>query len=80
MKKIAVVVLGLLLVAGAAHAQGRGKRTPPPEAYEACEGKAAGDAASFTSPRGDEVTGICQEREGRLVLHPDGPPPERQPQ
>ena len=52
-----------------------GRRTPPPEAYTACEGKSAGDKAEFESPRGDTVTGICVATEdGKLVLHPDHPP------
>lgn len=49
---------------------------PPPEAYCACEGKSEGDTASFKSPMGDTVTGICVlDRDGeRLVLEPDNPP------
>jgi hypothetical protein len=60
---------------------------PPPEAYTACEGKKAGDAAQFVSPRGETVTGTCAQEGERLVLRPDrskddsggkrhGPPPE----
>ena len=49
-----------------------GKRQgPPPEAYTACEGKNAGDSAQFNSPRGDTVTGTCEEDNGKLVLRPD---------
>ena len=52
-----------------------GRRTPPPEAFTACEGKEAGDKAEFESPRGDTVTGICVTTDdGKLVLHPDHPP------
>ena len=62
-------------------------RTPPPEAYRACEGKAAGDTAQFTGPNGETVSGTCEEISDRLVLRPDrfnprrgdrppGPPPE----
>ncbi len=49
---------------------------PPLEAYSACEGKNAGDTAEFVSPRGDTVTGTCeQERDGdQLFLRPDHPP------
>ncbi len=54
--------------------RGRGQRTPPQEAYTACEGKAARDSASLQSPRGDTVTGTCQEMDGRLFLRPDNPP------
>ncbi len=49
---------------------------PPPEAYDACEGKSAGDMAEFVSPHGDTVTGVCELQGDRLVLHPDNPPPE----
>lgn len=57
--------------------RGRGHRTPPPEAYAACEGKTAGDTASFQSPRGHNVTGTCREMDGKLFLLPDNPPQRR---
>ena len=47
---------------------------PPPEAYTACEGKNAGEAAEFVSPHGDTVTGTCVQEGDRLVLRPDNPP------
>jgi hypothetical protein len=60
---------------------------PPAEAYTACEGKQAGDAAQFVTPHGDTVSGTCEPEADRLVLRPDylrgrsggrrhGPPPE----
>jgi hypothetical protein len=60
---------------------------PPSEAFKACEGKAEGSTAQFTSPEGETITGICRIADGRLVLRPDrprgnsrdgrrGPPPE----
>lgn len=58
--------------------QREGRQGPPQEAIDACVGMNAGDAASFTSPRGDDVTGICEERDGQLILHPDNPPGRRQ--
>lgn len=51
---------------------------PPPEAYTACEGKSAGDTAEFVSPRGDTVTGVCEEQSNGMVLRPDTPPSQRQ--
>jgi hypothetical protein len=52
----------------------RGRRHgPPPEAYTACQGKSAGDTAQFVSPRGDTVTGTCEQEGDRLVLRPDSP-------
>jgi len=44
---------------------------PPPEAYAACEGKAAADQAQFTSPRGDVVAGSCESTPEGMVLRPD---------
>lgn len=35
------------------------RRGPPPEAFEACEGKAAGDVCSVTTKRG-ELEGTCK--------------------
>jgi len=60
---------------------------PPPEAYKACEGKIAGSPAQLASPRGETITGTCEEKDGKLFLRPDrlkggpgdrhhGPPPE----
>jgi len=59
---------------------GRKHQGPPPEAYTVCEGKSEGDTASFETPNGDTVTGICVlDRSGdRLVLRPDNPPPEHE--
>ena len=60
-------------------------RGPPPEAYQACAGKSAGNTAQFVNPRGDMVSGTCEaDPDGKLVLRPeggprgghDGPPPE----
>jgi len=55
---------------------GRRHQGPPPEAYTACECKKAGDAAEFVTPRGDTVTGTCEQEGDRLVLRPDHPPRE----
>lgn len=45
-----------------AHAEpgerGSGRRGPPPEALEACVGKAEGDVCTFTGRRGD-ANGTC---------------------
>ena len=49
------------------------RHRPPPEAYSACEGKNAGDAAEFVSPHGDTVTGTCVLEGEQLVLRPDHP-------
>jgi|WetSurMetagenome_2_1015567.scaffolds.fasta_scaffold241241_2 hypothetical protein len=60
---------------------------PPPEAYSACLGKKAGETSKFVDPRGETLTGSCEQEGERLVLRPDrnkgqtgdrhpGPPPE----
>ena len=66
---------------------GRLRSGPPPEAYAACKGKQAGATASFVNPRGETLTGTCEQEGSQLVLRPDrnkgqagavhhGPPPE----
>jgi hypothetical protein len=46
---------------------------PPPEALEACKGKAAGTAVEMKTPRGDSIKGTC-----RMVMVPDRDPPREQ--
>lgn len=46
---------------------GRRSKTPPQEAFTACEGKKAGDTVAFANRRGEKVEGICREVDGRLV-------------
>lgn len=60
-------------------------RGPPPEAFTACEGKAAGDACSVTTPDGETLAGTCASPpadapDTRIACRPDrmpegGPPP-----
>jgi len=47
---------------------------PPREAFEACDGKQAGDKATFTTPRGETMTGTCKMIPARLAVVPDRPP------
>lgn len=55
------------------------RRGPPPEAYTACDGKNSGDRSQLTTPRGEVLTGSCEEdQEGKLVLRPDRPKGDRQ--
>jgi hypothetical protein len=74
---IAITLLGILITAHAfvrdasAQETGRRRQGPPPEAYTACEGKTVGDTAMFESPRGETVTGTCEQEGDRLVLRPD---------
>jgi hypothetical protein len=50
------------------------KRVPPPEAFEACDGKKAGDTVTFTTPRGEKLKGTCKMFPARLVATPAQPP------
>ena len=43
---------------------------PPPEAFEACKGKAAGDRVEFATPEGS-VTASCMETPQGLAARPD---------
>jgi len=50
---------------------------PPQEAIDACVGKAAGDAVTFTTPRGIEVNATCETTpSGQLAARPAGFGPE----
>lgn len=58
---IALFCVGSLALSGLALGQQNGPkrhRRPPPEAIDACKGKASGDSCSFESPRGTE-NGTC---------------------
>ncbi len=93
MKQVMIAaVIGVAILAGSSAVaeqaaptgtgDSRGPRVgPPPEAYEACTGKAEGARAQFTKPDGEAIVGICRTADGRLVLRPDRPagssPPER---
>ena len=72
---LAGILIGVVTFGNEASSQEtrRKRHGPPPEAYTACEGKNAGDTAEFVSPRGDTVTGTCEQRGDRLVLRPDNP-------
>lgn len=93
-RKMSIVLVLLTIYAinafggDATSTENRGRHHgPPPEAYAVCEDKIAGDTAQFVSPRGETVTGTCEQEGDRLVLRPDrpegnsagrhhGPPPE----
>ncbi|MGD9947878.1 MAG: hypothetical protein AB7U29_05290 [Desulfobulbus sp.] len=51
---------------------------PPPEFFEACKNKAAGDTISLETPRGDQLEAVCEQKGNQLVarpLNPPSPPP-----
>ena len=46
---------------------------PPPEAIEACAGKAEGSEASLTLPDGRTVAATCHEQKGVMAARPSPP-------
>ncbi|MEH6450422.1 MAG: hypothetical protein V7765_17255 [Oleispira sp.] len=46
-------------------------RTPPAEAFSACEGKKQGDLSQFENHRGKILKGSCEDMNGKLVLRPE---------
>jgi len=55
----------------------RGKHMgPPPEAVESCDGLGVSEACSFTSRRGNEITGTCEYLpDDQFACIPEGGPP-----
>ena len=69
------ILLSAVTILFATHmAQADDRRGPPPEAFEACEGKSEGDSAEFEGRDGEAITGTCEEKDGTMVLRPDNPP------
>jgi hypothetical protein len=54
----------------------QGVHEPPPQAYEDCKGKMAGDAVQHTTREG-KVTATCVDSPQGLVARPDQPPSAR---
>jgi Spy/CpxP family protein refolding chaperone len=73
-----LAILAMIPASGFAfggHGGGRHRQGPPQEAIDACAGFREGDSVQFTSPRGDAVSGTCQQIRGKLVAVPkEGPP------
>lgn len=52
--------------------QDKGKhRKPPQEAIDACVDKTEGDVVTFTTRRGDEISGTCVTMKEILIAVPD---------
>ena len=51
-----------------------GPRRPPPQAFEACQGKAQGAPVQLTTPRG-VIPATCETMPGGLAARPLRPPP-----
>ncbi|MFZ4480298.1 MAG: hypothetical protein ACOYNZ_10460 [Rhodoferax sp.] len=58
--------------ASAPRAEAQGRHEPPPQAYEDCKGKKAGDVIQHTTREG-KVTATCQESPKGLVARPNRP-------
>ncbi len=48
---------------------------PPPEFFEACKGKAAGDSVTLETPHGDTIKAVCEQKDDQLIARPLNPPP-----
>lgn len=56
---------------GAASGPGAGRpKGPPPEAIQACKGKAEGTSVSFTARDGRSLSGVCRLVDGQLAAMP----------
>ncbi|MCP4747269.1 MAG: hypothetical protein GY874_14185 [Desulfobacteraceae bacterium] len=81
MKKVSIALILLAICVAPAigddtsSEQDNRRQGPPPEAYEACEGKSAGETAQFTDARGETLTGTCEQEGDQLVLRPEGQEP-----
>jgi len=80
MKKRSIVLATLFVAFTATQvvAEDKGRRGPPPEAFEICEGKSEGDSVSFTTPKGDSVAATCQLKREKLVAVPDNMPDKKE--
>lgn len=78
MKKnlIGMMMSSVLLFGSASWAfdgpQGRGGRTPPPEAIEVCKDKNEGETVEITTPRGEKIKATCKDINGQLAAVPEG--------
>ncbi|UTH72715.1 hypothetical protein [Chromobacterium sp. IIBBL 290-4] len=74
-------IAGLLILtsAFASAAPPPQNRVPPDEAFQACNGKKAGETVSFTTPRGEKMSGKCAMMPARLAAIPDHPPQDGNP-
>ena len=64
---------------GKGNDKGGGMGGPPPEALDACRGKASGSACSFTGRRGEPLNGSCFSPPvgAALACRPEGGPPKK---
>jgi hypothetical protein len=78
---VVLFVFALLLPSGVFAAedqpQGGPQGGPPPEAFEVCKDKSAGDAVEITTPDGQTMEATCRDMQGQLVAMPAGGPPQK---
>lgn len=73
--KTTALTLVFSLGLGVSSAAARPPHPPPPEAFEACDGAAEGQACTVETPHGT-LSGTCQMPRGnRLVCVPENMPP-----
>jgi hypothetical protein len=72
---VPALAIAVAMAVGAARADDRAPHAPPPEIFNACEGRQAGSACSMTF--GDRtVQGTCAAApDARLACRPGAPPP-----
>lgn len=51
---------------------------PPPELFQACKDKSAGDKIHLKTPQGEAIQAICEPRDSRLIARPLNPGEKRQ--
>ena len=87
MKHLVLTTLGLSLVLSACASaeppagsrEGRDRRGPPPEAFEACASASEGSSCSFSGRRGEAVQGVCEiVRDEQLACVPENAPERRE--
>ena len=73
---ILVIALASASFSNSLYAQQRkdDNKKPPKEAIEACVDKSEGDAVSFTTRHGHQLSGICTIIEDTLVAVPENHP------
>ena len=70
-QSLAVIALAISFLSTVAHGQEpQGRRVPPPEAFQACQGKTEGETVSFTT-RNETLSATCQMFDGKLAAAPD---------
>ena len=70
----ALILAGLSVSAMAEVTGQQQRREPPPQAFEICKGKSAGDTVQITTPQGQQLSATCTESPKGLFARPPHPP------